>query len=215
MRTSRYVPAVTPGSGSLPKNEKRCPSGAVIVASGNTPAGVVPSPLRRSSNGRTPLRPPCGHRRRSATHPTCCRQFDGGGRVGPRRAHDHLLVGHGRVVCGAVATGDGGGDALALSVVSVRVPGTRTAVVLAAAAVWSGRRGGSRRARHRGRDDGRGDGRYGGRVGRLGCGRCGGRVGRRRWTDRSGAAGGQDQRRRRRVRETDGGRSARLRAGDR
>ena len=56
-RTARYAPALTPGSGALPKKLNTCPSHAVIVASGNTPAGVVPSPLRRSTSGRTPLRP--------------------------------------------------------------------------------------------------------------------------------------------------------------
>lgn len=41
----------------MPKKLNTCPSQAVIVPNGNTPAGVVPSPLRRSVNGRTPFLP--------------------------------------------------------------------------------------------------------------------------------------------------------------
>ena len=47
----------------LPKNWNRCPSHARTLPSGNTPAGVVPSPERRSASGRTPaLAEPGGNR---------------------------------------------------------------------------------------------------------------------------------------------------------
>ena len=56
LRTRRYDPR-TPGSGRFPKNWNCCPSQARTLPSGNEPAGVVPSPDRRSANGREPLLP--------------------------------------------------------------------------------------------------------------------------------------------------------------
>ncbi len=54
--TRRYEPR-TPMSGRFPKNWNCCPSHAVTLPRGNEPAGVVPSPDRRSARGRDPLLP--------------------------------------------------------------------------------------------------------------------------------------------------------------